>query len=542
MSISAKVILGSSEVQGQQEVPVVVEVYNSSTASAALDGLELVSKDGLVQVGTFPTFQPVVYQVVSGGVAINSPVPAWGTGEQSTETNNGDPLIYWVGNLSGAALQTITYEGNLDIPGGTPSTVSTNQEPNVGFLVYGFGTNGSKIILEQSFSGSVNRTGSISGSTPDSVFIKTADGKFGGSGSVSFDGTGRVSWVPAGGNINTTNLSGSPQSTLECYFYLDDNTAYQPLISQGSSSTVWSLQVSGTELKVSGSDTNFLNGGEITSSATTINTGEWYHIAAVKSGSTLSFYLDGTRLDEIALTTAYSGAADQLQINLGCDRQEATLFLSGSITNARISDIAQYSGSSFTTSSVPFTNPTLITPIIIASTSSFQSNVIPVNPPLLPTEQQFAVVGAEVSVQGAVTAVEATTETLTILSKPVERVSLSIVGSPIIANSVGFARPIAFSDFDASIQTNIVYKDGSQITLDPNLPIHDFTSSHPARVAVVQSGSFGVATGSVGNPQATAGAGALTFTFPNSSTPVFAVIENRLSPNVTGSITIGVVN
>lgn len=548
MAITGKVVLPTQTIEGAISVPLVVEIYNDDLSTeGVLEGINLVSDNDNVVFGDNAIFLPATYQIVSGGTPVTSSVV-------NPFSPTSQIVQYFIGNISGSSLQTINYEGNIILPTASTTTENFNAQPAVGFLAYGFGSNLSTDIFDSSFSGSTP----LNGNNQGNVKITTSPSKFGTSGSIQFDGTNYISWLPSGGNESLTNLSGAGNSTIEAFFWSDDNTTYQPVIAQGQSSTVWALYVSGTEVKISGSDTNFLNGGEITSSATTINTGEWNHIAAVKSGSFLSFYLNGNRLDEIALTTGYSSSfGGQSKIVLGANKEDspaATKF-SGSLTNVRISNIAQYTGSSFTTSSVPFTNPTGVNTITIASTSSFISSVRPVNPPLLPEPSQQSILGANILVSGSARVVNATTETAYITSKPVERIACQ-VNAPAVVYKTQFARPQEYSNFDAIVSTTIVYKDGTEILLDASNTagiVSDFTSSDPSRVSVVQSGSFRsttpstTLTNSVGtiypaqDTQLIGGAGAVSFTFPTNFSPQieYATISNRIGPGATGSVQIG---
>ena len=210
--------------------------------------------------------------------------------------------------------------------------------------------------------------------------------------------------------------------------------------------------------------------------------------------------------------------------------------------------VGNISGSSLVTSS--FTGlhiPSGSQTIAAGATGSFQSSVIPVRAPFLPSESITTDISTLTVVSGSsggLQTVTSSAEQLTIKSKPIDHIACSLVGASAITSKSTFARRPAFSNFDAFVQTDIVYVDGTQITLNPgnsNGITSNFTSSDPSVVSVVQAGNFGVVTGSVGNPQFTAGAGALTFTFPsnNDPTPAFATISNRLGPSITGSVLVG---
>lgn len=305
MAINTSVTLGSSEAEGIVPVPLTVTIENGSGEQIFVQGITLLNDNGAVTVGDFQQFYPVTYQVVSGGTAVTSSIPKWGTGDQSTKTIVGSPLVYWIGNVSGSQLSASSFTG-LHIPSGSQTI---------------------------------------------------ADG----------------------------------------------------------------------------------------------------------------------------------------------------------------------------------------------ATGSFQSSIIPVTAPFLPSEIITTNIATLVVVSGSTSGSQSITssaESFDIRSKPIERVACSLVGASAITSKSTWGRPPAFYDFDAYVQTDIVYTDGTQITLDPNNSnggiVQDFSSSNPSVVSVIQSGQFGAITGSLGNPQITAGAGALTFTFPTNGPSIdFVTIENRLGPTVTGSVEIG---
>jgi hypothetical protein len=205
--------------------------------------------------------------------------------------------------------------------------------------------------------------------------------------------------------------------------------------------------------------------------------------------------------------------------------------------------IGNISGSSLVTAS--FTGlhiPSGSQTIPAGATGSFQSAVIVTTPPLLPQPVLSTDVGALLFVSGAVSGsrtFSATTASLDYTSKPVDRIACSLVGANALTSFSTWGRPIAFANFDAYVETNIVYTDGTQTPV--SAVASDFTSSDPSVVSVVQNGAFGSQTGSLGNAQLTAGGGALTFIFPSnfSPQPSYATIENRLSDGLTGSVKVG---
>lgn len=550
MALTAQISASQNEVPLNGVIPVALVFTNdSSTEEVVVSNINFTTNQVGTLISTISTFSPVSFTEVSGGVPVTSSVA-------NPQAPNSSEITYFPFNISGAVQIITDYAGTVEtiIPSGT--LTSSNAQPAVGFLVYGSGANDATFMPDSSYSGSTPDGGAVSGDTK----IKTSPSKFGTSGSILFDGTGDyVSYTPNGGNQSVTNLSGTGNSTVECYFYSNNNTTYQPLISQGITSTVWALFVSGTEVKMSGSDASFLNiggqgGGQVTSSATTINTGVWNHLAAVKSGSFYSFYLNGTRLNEFGVTTGYSSSAGQGRITLGAEKETSpSQFFSGSITNARISNIAQYSGASFTTSSVPFTDPTifgvdpaeLVIPRFLYAYNE-QSPTAYINGVTIEVGATYF------EGTGSLTPKIATPENVGIniinINESIPdqiQVSVSPSAGRVIDRSL-FSRPPEYAtsssagdegfDFICSAVVNLPVTPFASFFGTTN-PTTEFSSSNPAVIEVQPTGAFGSITGSLGNPQLTKGAGACTIKGTGT-----AVISFGFLPSISGSTTIQVVD
>lgn len=324
MAITTSIVLPSpAEAYSGIPIPLGVEVRNSEASAITITGIQLYDRNGVLVVGDFSQALPAKFQIISGGTAVTSSVPNWGAGDQSTKTISNSPLVYWVGNVSGSSLQTITTSGSF-----------------------------------------------------------------------------------GGNNINFTPVSAS---------------------------------------------------------------------VVIPAGATGSFQV-------AALTQV--GFEAQPQLGTFVADLQAKVSVSGS---AKTYD------------------------------SSGANNVDCYN-------------------------------------KIVRNVVCSLVGYPLIIDQSAFTRSLAFSNFDAQVNTSVYFTDNTQLVIPSSWPINDYTSSDPAVVSVVQNGAYSATTGSQYssssgyqvNPYQTqliAGAGAVTFTgFPSNFDPVTinsAVISNRLAPNLTGSVTIG---
>lgn len=118
-----------------------------------------------------------------------------------------------------------------------------------------------------------------------------------GTGSLYFDGTGDALI-----GQNTPNISLSGNFTIEAWVYQTNagQNAPQLCIGDAANSGGILLYIStGQQLSY------FINGGSGASGTATINT--WHHIAVVRSGSTITTYLNGVAQNIVTTSTTFSG-------------------------------------------------------------------------------------------------------------------------------------------------------------------------------------------------------------------------------------------
>jgi hypothetical protein len=158
--------------------------------------------------------------------------------------------------------------------------------------------------------------------------ISTSVKKF-GTGSLAFDGTGdRLVGPPT----YLYDLAGD--FTIECWLNLNSTSGtYIGIASYADSSGWygWQLIKYNTYIQF-----QFLSAsagvGTVTSSST-VTTGVWYHIAVVRSGSTITLYINGTSQGTSTSTASYSSANSFIRVG-----EERTLGgqLNGYIDDLRI--------------------------------------------------------------------------------------------------------------------------------------------------------------------------------------------------------------
>jgi len=159
------------------------------------------------------------------------------------------------------------------------------------------------------------------------------------------------------------------------------------------------------------------------------------------------------------------------------------------------------------------------------------------------------------------------TNSLYLVSKVIKGAALTPVGVPnivtrnIFGQSPIYVAPVgqggSVGGFNAPVQTSLVFQDDTSLDISTWDIRNDYTSSNPAAISIVRSGSYTstspltTLTNSVGsiyggqNTQITAvsgGAGAMTFLFAGNDSVTVATssISNRLGATLTGSMTMGV--
>lgn len=156
--------------------------------------------------------------------------------------------------------------------------------------------------------------------------ISTAQSKFGGS-SIAFDGIG--DWLLFANN--SSQQLGSGDFTIEGWFYLNNTGNARGIVSKGTSTTGWSVNVTtGSKLQFSYTATSLVG-------AATLSANTWYYFAVVRSGSAsgnLKIYLDGV-LDATSAGAVTDNFNQTSVMYIGADRV-GTSAMNGYVDDIRI--------------------------------------------------------------------------------------------------------------------------------------------------------------------------------------------------------------
>jgi hypothetical protein len=161
--------------------------------------------------------------------------------------------------------------------------------------------------------------------------------------SASFNGVGQSLQSPISGTRGVFIFTGD--FTVEGWFYTTSVTGNHYLFTLGTETTGrYSLYLVGAALT-----SNLYGGGAVTYTST-LSTSTWYHIAVVRSGSTVKVYVNGTA---DATTDTQAGTIGNGVLRIGADSSGATRHI-GNISNIRTTSTAVYTGN-FTSPTKPLT-------------------------------------------------------------------------------------------------------------------------------------------------------------------------------------------
>jgi len=180
----------------------------------------------------------------------------------------------WFGNISNYRFVkgTAVYTSNF-VPPSQPVTAITN----------------TALLLNMTNAGIIDNAMMNNLDTVGNAQISTTQSQFGGS-SMYFDGTGDYLLIPT-----TVALAFPGDYTLECWVYLNsvsgNQGVYSSIDNSGDSNQGIAISFSNTSFLA----TSYISGGDAITHQTAVTTGQWYHLAMVRSGSTTKSYLNGVQ-------------------------------------------------------------------------------------------------------------------------------------------------------------------------------------------------------------------------------------------------------
>jgi len=190
--------------------------------------------------------------------------------------------------------------------------------------------------------------------------------------SASFNGSNQYLSAPATGTRGTFIFTGD--FTVEAWFYPTNLTGTHTLFSLGTEATNrYNLALNGATI-----NSNLFGSSSVayTTSGASLSTSTWYHIALVRSGSTVTVYVNGTA---DATTDTQAGTIGNGVVRVGANGSGGGLY-QGSMSNFRTAATAVYTGN--------FTPPTKPLPLVSYTTlggsaafngSQLQALTIPAN-------------------------------------------------------------------------------------------------------------------------------------------------------------------
>jgi hypothetical protein len=200
-------------------------------------------------------------------------------------------------------MATKPFLSQIAVPVGT--TTGDVYYPQTSLLMHFNGTNGSTTMTDNSKN---NATITVAGNAQ----LSTAQSKFGGS-SAYFDGVGDRLTTPSRAEFAISAVD----FTIEGWFYprtLKNGNCILSL-GTGGSAYYYKLDVGDASGQVSlGVNTGTWNVAATYNSSAVISINNWYHVAVVRSGTTLTFYVNGTSAGTFSSANFGSGHGGTLHI------------------------------------------------------------------------------------------------------------------------------------------------------------------------------------------------------------------------------------
>jgi hypothetical protein len=289
------------------------------------------------------------------------------SGSTATDSTNYSQAYVWVGaNGGGASGYVNGFLSNIRVLKGTalytttftPPTAPLTAITNTSLLITGTGQgmfNNSTFVDQGPNALTVTATGApvYSGLSP---FGNTYPG------SVLFNGTSQYLSAPS----NAAFDLGSSSFTVEAWVNPSAFNAYGYAV---ASRYAFSGSGSGWVFRIGATILQFVRGNDIVLTGTiSASVATWYHVAAVRNGSTLTLYLNGTQVAQATSIANFTDAATTLQIG---STHTIPDYANGYTSNFRITKGTAVYTANFTPSTTPLTAITNTSLLVRGDTGAF---------------------------------------------------------------------------------------------------------------------------------------------------------------------------
>jgi hypothetical protein len=178
--------------------------------------------------------------------------------------------------------------------------------------------------------------------------------------SIRFDGTGYIDYGNAASSVLTSNIWASPW-TIEGWVYTSSFSTFQPILfrSQPGSGPGWydlGVYINQTTgvVGLGYGRLDALSGGALLGSALALNT--WTHIAVTYDGVRSNIYqgTSGTSSTVASnpVTSSFTTFNPTFPTHIGTWQTSSPLYLAGNLADLRVSNVARYTGSTYTVPNV----------------------------------------------------------------------------------------------------------------------------------------------------------------------------------------------
>ena len=274
---------------------------------------------------------------------------SWGSASNGNDlyigaVTNNQVTSCWPGYISNVRITNSALYTASFTPSTTPLTTSSQSSTSTVFLLPGLNAG----IYDSTMQNNLITVGSSRVSSTSTSLVKF------GSGSVYLDGSGYISSPYSSSWILSGNF------TIECWLYWSAHGSYGGIVGSANNNTGAAI-TAGWFLDFNSTNNTIQFEGQGSVSIITTNVipqNQWVHIAVVRSGSTITHYLNGTANGSGTSSQVFNSASYPLYV--GVDRG-ATSYLTGYIDDLRITNyVARYTAT-FTPPTASFADIQLLT-------------------------------------------------------------------------------------------------------------------------------------------------------------------------------------